>query len=193
MPSTRWASPEKKQIRYQERCEAERQAYQQQLDTWVESHGEETVVSIDETGFDSRVACEYGWSARGQRINGERVGKRQKRESVVAGRYRHQKDFIASMLFSGYLNALGFVSWLSQYCLSALEKRSLLMMDNAPIHPKGAIQAVVKAAGHEVLFLPKYSLDLNVIEHDFSALKRARMYAGLNCSMDEVIRKYCAG
>ncbi|WNC45323.1 transposase [Thermosynechococcus sp. GLH187] len=44
------------------------------------------------------------------------------------------------------------------------------MMDNAPIHPKGAIQAVVKAAGHEVLFLPKYSPDLNVIEHDFSNL-----------------------
>ncbi|WKT85043.1 MULTISPECIES: transposase [unclassified Thermosynechococcus] len=183
----------KKQIRYQERCEEERQAYQQQLDTWVESHGEETVVSIDETGFDSWVACEYGWSARGQRIDGERAGKRQKRESLVAGRYRHQKDFIASMLFSGYLNALGFVSWLSQYCLPALEKRSLLMMDNAPIHPKGAIQEAVKAAGHEVLFLPKYSLDLNVIEHDFSALKRARMYAGLNCSMDEVIRKYYAG
>ncbi|WJI23481.1 IS630 transposase-related protein [Thermosynechococcus sp. B0] len=36
----------KKQMRYQERCEEERQAYQQQLDTWVESHGEETVVSI---------------------------------------------------------------------------------------------------------------------------------------------------
>ncbi|QSF50482.1 hypothetical protein JW907_07175 [Thermosynechococcus sp. TA-1] len=24
-----------------------------------------------ETGFDSRVECEYGWSARGQRIDGE--------------------------------------------------------------------------------------------------------------------------
>ncbi|WNC53116.1 transposase [Thermosynechococcus sp. TG215] len=97
------------------------------------------------------------------------------------------------MLFSGYLNALGFVSWLSQYCLPALEKRSLLMMDNAPIHPKGAIQAVVKAAGHEVLFLPKYSPDLNVIEHDLSVLKRARRYAGSNSSIDEVMRKYCAG
>ncbi|MDR7906585.1 transposase, partial [Thermosynechococcus sp. JY1334] len=70
---------------------------------------------------------------------------------------------------------------------------SLLMMDNAPIHPKGAIQEAVKAAGHEVLFLPKYSPDLNVIEHDFSALKRSRMYAGSNSSIDEVIRKYCAG
>ncbi|WKT85667.1 MULTISPECIES: transposase [unclassified Thermosynechococcus] len=97
------------------------------------------------------------------------------------------------MLFCGYLNAVGFVSWLSQYCLPALKRPSLLIMNNAPIHPKGAIQAVVKAAGHEVLFLPKYSPDLNVIEHDFSALKRARMYAGSNSSIDEVIRNCCAG
>ncbi|YCO45707.1 transposase [Thermosynechococcus sp. FA-CM-4201] len=67
------------------------------------------------------------------------------------------------------------------------------MMDNAPIHPKGSIQVGVKAAGHEVLFLPKYSPDLNVIEHDLSALKRARMYAGSKSSIDEVIRNYCAG
>ncbi len=77
--------------------------------------------------------------------------------------------------------------------MPALEKRSLLIMDNAPVHPKGAIQEAVKAAGHEVLFLPKYSPDLNVIEHDFSGLKRARMYAGSNSSIDEVIRNYCAG
>ncbi len=55
------------------------------------------------------------------------------------------------MLFCGYLNALGFVSWLSQYCLPALKRPSLLIMDNAPIHPKGVIQEVAKAAGHEVL------------------------------------------
>ncbi len=66
-------------------------------------------------------------------------------------------------------------------------------VDNAPIHPQGAIQEAVKTAGHEVLFLPNYSPDLHVIEHDFSALKRARMDAGSNSSIDEVIRNHCAG
>ena len=47
-------------------------------------------------------------------------------------------------------------------------------------------------AGHKVVFLPKYSPDLNDIEHDFSALKRARMYAPLGTSLDEIIRDYCA-
>ena len=41
-------------------------------------------------------------------------------------------------------------------------------------------------------FLPKYSPDLNDIEHDFSALKRAKMYASPGTSLDEIIRAYCA-
>jgi hypothetical protein len=31
-----------------------------------------------------------------------------------------------------------------------------------------------------------YSLNLNDIEHDFSALKRARMYAKLGTSLDDI-------
>ncbi|HIK12867.1 MAG TPA: IS630 family transposase, partial [Oscillatoriaceae cyanobacterium M33_DOE_052] len=34
--------------------------------------------------------------------------------------------------------------------------------------------------------------DLNDIEPDFSALKRARMYAHPDKSIDEIIREYCA-
>ncbi|MCT0252668.1 transposase, partial [Synechocystis sp. CS-94] len=45
--------------------------------------------------------------------------------------------------------------------------------------------------GHTVLFLPTYSPDLNDIEHDFSALKRARTYASPGVSIDEIIRNYC--
>ena len=34
--------------------------------------------------------------------------------------------------------------------------------------------------GNQLLFLPKYSPNLNHIEHDFSALKRVIMYASIN-------------
>lgn len=64
-------------------------------------------------------------------------------------------------------------------------------MDNAPIHRKSIIRQLVEEAGHQVIFLPKYSPDLNDIEHDFSALKRRRMYAPSNKSLDEIIRDYC--
>lgn len=50
-------------------------------------------------------------------------------------------------------------------------------MDNAPIHRKTAMRELVEETGNQVIFLPKYSPDLNDIEQDFSALKPARMYA----------------
>jgi putative transposase len=65
-------------------------------------------------------------------------------------------------------------------------------MDNAPIHRKNIIKQLVEEAGHIVVFLPKYSPDLNDIEHDFSALKKARMYAPDRTSLDEIICNYCA-
>ncbi|GBE75664.1 hypothetical protein myaer87_28910 [Microcystis aeruginosa NIES-87] len=51
-------------------------------------------------------------------------------------------------------------------------------------------ERLVEEAGHQVVFLPKYSTDLNDIEHDFSALKRARMYAPVGTPLDEIIRTY---
>jgi putative transposase len=53
------------------------------------------------------------------------------------------------------------------------------------------VECLVEEAGHQVVFLPKYSPDLNDIEHDFSALKRARMYAPVGTPLDEIIPTYC--
>ena len=55
-------------------------------------------------------------------------------------------------------------------------------MDNSPIHRKNLIRELVEAGSHQLLFLSKYSPDLNNIEHDFSALKIARMYSPINTS-----------
>jgi putative transposase len=95
------------------------------------------------------------------------------------------------MVFTRSLNAEGFEGWLSLYLLPSLTITSVLIMDNAPIHRKTVIRQLVEEAGHQVVFLPKYSPDLNDIEHDFSALKRARMYAPVGTPLDEIIRTYC--
>lgn len=102
-----------------------------------------------------------------------------------------KKDLIAPMLFTGSLNAEGFEGWLQFYLIPALTMPSVLIMDNAPIHRKSRIKEIAESAGHIVLFLPTYSPDLNDIEHDFSALKRARMYASPDTSIDQIIRNYC--
>jgi putative transposase len=65
-------------------------------------------------------------------------------------------------------------------------------MDNSPINRKKLIRELVEAGCHQLLFLPKYSPDLNDIEPDFSVLKRARMYSPINTYLDKNIRNYCA-
>ena len=109
----------------------------------------------------------------------------------MAGRRKNKKDFIAPMIFTGSLDADGFEDWLNLYLIPSLTRRSILIMDNAPIHRKSRIRELAEAAGHEVLFLPKYSPDLNDIEPDFGGIKRARMYAKPGTSLDEIIRDYC--
>ncbi|MDE5099263.1 MAG: transposase, partial [Trichodesmium sp. St16_bin4-tuft] len=69
---------------------------------------------------------------------------------------------------------------------------SVLIMENSPIQRKKVIRELVEAGGHQLLFLPKYSPDLNDIEHDFSTLKRSRMYSPINTSRFRNFRNYCA-
>ncbi|WP_051021068.1 transposase [Synechococcus sp. PCC 6312] len=74
----------------------------------MKESGSSSLVYIDETGFDTNPTCIYGWSKRGQRLFGDQQGKRRKRESLVAARRTHMKDFIARMIFNGFLDAVGF-------------------------------------------------------------------------------------
>jgi transposase len=181
----------KKNFKYEERDHESRIKYCQQMRALILMFGVQSLVFIDESGFIPLINCPCGWSKKGKKIFGNRPGKRQKRQNFVAGRRKGKKDFIAPMIFEGSMNADVFEKWLKIYLLPSLEKFSVLIMDNAPIHRKAIIRRLVQAAGHYVLFLPPYSPDLNDIEHDFSALKRAMMYAPSGTSLDQVIRDYC--
>ena len=182
----------KKELRYRERNREERIKYYRKLRELIKIHGSESLVYIDESGFEQIQTCMYAWSKKGKKVYGERQGKRGIRENLVAGRRKGKKDLIAPMVFRGSLDAVGFEGWLRIFLLPSLTIPSVLIMDNAPIHRKTKIELLVEEAGHKVVFLPKYSPDLNDIEHDFSALKRARMYASADTSLDEIIRAYCA-
>ena len=95
------------------------------------------------------------------------------------------------MIFTGSLNAEGLESWLSIYLLPSLNITSFWIMNNAPIHRKTVIKQIVEDEAHQVIFILKYSPGLKDIEHNFSALKRAIMYAHLNTTLDEIICDYC--
>jgi putative transposase len=103
-------------------------------------------------------------------------GKREKRENLITGKRKHQKDLISPLLLTGSRNAKTFEQWLEIYLIPNLNIPSVLIMDKAAIHGKKVIKEIGENAGHEVLFLPTYSPDLNdregivfyVVKIDFS-------------------------
>ncbi len=129
---------------------------------------------------------------KSQKVFADKLGKRGKRTNLIAARKKGSKNLISPMIVTGSVKADVFEEWLSIWLLPELKETSILIMDNASIHRKKVIQEIVDTSGHHVLFLPKYSPDLNDIEPDFSALKRARMYAPSDQTIDEIIREYCA-
>ncbi len=59
--------------------------------------------------------------------------------------------------------------------LNALYKQRIcefvMVLDNTKIHKTRRTRELIEASGAEVLFLPPYSPDYNLIEHDFANIK----------------------
>ena len=66
-------------------------------------------------------------SGKGKKVYGEQERKRGKRENLVAGRRKKEKDLIAPIIFKGTLNAVEFEQWLYQNLLPSLENPSVLL------------------------------------------------------------------
>ncbi len=62
-------------------------------------------------------------------------------------------------------------------------------MDNASFHKGEETKDLIGKTGATLLFLPPYSPNLNLIEHDFAALKIIREY-NENETIDEIIKMY---
>ena len=56
--------------------------------------------------------------------------------------------------------------------IEKLEKRVLIVMDNARFHRKNILEKIIKGTGHCLLFLPPYSPDLNPIEKLWANMKK---------------------
>ena len=64
---------------------------------------------------------------KGKKVYGEQEGKRGKRENLVAGRRKKEKDLIGSIIFKLSLDAVGFEQWYDQHLLPSLKIPSVLL------------------------------------------------------------------
>ena len=77
-------------------------------------------------------------------------------------------------LFEGNINADVFYSWVTQELLASLPQRTVIVMDNATFHKRDDSSGAIIGQGHDILFLPPYSPDLNPIEKKWAQAKSIR-------------------
>ena len=76
-----------------------------------------------------------------------------------------------SCLFDGPINGERFHAYVEQFLVPTLKPGDIVILDNLGSHKGRAVRKAVKAAGARLLFLPKYSPDLNPIEQAFAKIK----------------------
>lgn len=102
----------------------------------------------------------------------------------------------APCLFDGPINGETFLAYVQTFLVPTLKPGDVVIMDNLGSHRGKAVRKAIRKAGAKLLFLPKYSPDLNPIEQVFSKLKhmlrkaQARSYDGLLDAIDWLLDSY---
>ena len=64
-----------------------------------------------------------------------------------------------------------FLAYVKQCLVPTLKRGEIVLMDNLPVHRVAGVAEAIEGAGATLIYLPKYSPDLNPIELAFSKLK----------------------
>jgi hypothetical protein len=151
-------------MKYRERDEGEREAFQKAL----EEIPEDMRVYLDESGKNTDLDREYGYAPRGERVYSETYGRKPEKLNIVAAKCGDK--IIEPHEYGCNMNHRLFEFWF-MLLLKCLAVGSYVIMDNASFHREEALRKMAEAVGCHVLFLPAYSPDLNPIEKEWANIK----------------------
>jgi transposase len=127
------------------------------------------LVFIDETWTKTNMAPLRGWAPRGARLPGIAPFGHWNTMTFLAALRRERIE--APWLLDGPINGERFLIYIEQVLAPTLLKGDLVVMDNLGSHKAKAVRQALRRVGAKLLFLPKYSPDLNPIEQFFAKLK----------------------
>ena len=127
------------------------------------------LVFIDETWTKTNMTRLYGWAPRGRRLTDKVPHGHWKTQTFLAALRCDRVE--APCLFDGPINGERFRAYVEQFLVPALKPDDIVVADNLGSHKGKAVRQAIKSAGARLLFLPKYSPDLNPIEQVFAKLK----------------------
>lgn len=111
----------------------------------------------------------HGWAPRGQRLIGK-VPHGHWTTSTFLAALRHDR-IEAPCLFEGPINGERFLAYVEQSLVPTLKPGDIVILDNLGSHKSKAVRQAIRRVGARLIFLPKYSPDLNPIEQVFAKLK----------------------
>lgn len=126
-------------------------------------------VYVDEAGVEDTLDYAYGWSLRGSRCWGEKLGHRTQRVSMAAAWCAG--EVLAPLTFEGYCDSALVEAWFEQQLCPVLRCGQVVILDNASFHRKGHLRVLLERVGCWLLPLPAYSPDLNRIEPLWHTIK----------------------
>ena len=127
------------------------------------------MVFIDETWAKTNMTRLYGWAPRGERLVAKVPHGHWKTTTFLAALRNDRID--APCLFDGPINGERFLAYVEQFLVPTLKPGDVVVLDNLGSHKGKAVRKAIRAAGARLVFLPKYSPDLNPIEQLFAKLK----------------------
>jgi transposase len=136
----------------------------------------------------------YGWAPRGERQVAKVPHGHWKTTTFLAALRNDRID--APCLFDGPINGERFLAYVEQFLVPTLKPGDVVVLDNLGSHKGKAARRAIRAAGARLVFLPKYSPDLNPIEQVFAKFKAllrkagARTYDAVSDASAQILATY---
>lgn len=135
----------------------------------------------------------YGWAPRGKRLI-DKVPHGHWKTSTFLAALRSDR-IEAPCLYDGPINGERFLAYVKQFLVPTLKPGDIVILDNLGSHKGKAVRKAIRAVGARLVFLPKYSPDLNPIEQVFAKLKgflrkaAARTYDAVSNATADILNK----
>jgi transposase len=128
------------------------------------------LVFIDETCTNTAMVRLRGRALRGERLADYAPHGAWKTITFVGG--LRQRAMTASFVIEGAMNGPMFLAYVKQCLVPTLRRGEIVLMDNLPIHKIAGVAEAIEAASATLIYLPKYSPDLNPIEMALASSRR---------------------
>lgn len=127
------------------------------------------LVFIDETSVKTNMTPLRGRSLRGERLRAAAPFGKWQTQTFVAGLRCH--ELVAPWVIDGAMDGAAFDVYVRTQLAPCLSPGDVVILDNLNVHKSPRAAQAITERGAWILFLPKYSPDLNPIEMAFSKLK----------------------